>query len=182
MARIQRTLSATIAATVMLGAFAFNAQAQTAPTSQPATAAAQKSPHHHPHMAKKDAAQSHAQRMERLKTILQLQPNQQTAFDQYVQATTPQARTQISKAERPDLAKMTTPQRLDLAQKLRKERNAKAEQREQATRNFYNSLTSSQQKAFDEITARAPSKHPGHQKQGKRGERPNHQPRAVSGS
>lgn len=162
MPRFQRTFAAVIATAALAGSFAVSAQTQASPAVQPAataTAAAAPTAHHHSHRAKSklDHAQRHAERSERLKTILQIQPNQQAPWDKYVQATSPQPRAQ--KAERPDLRKLTTPERLDLAQKLRKERNAKAEQREQATRSFYSSLTPSQQKAFDTLTAQRPGKH-----------------------
>ena len=90
--------------------------------------------------------------MEHLKTVLQIQPAQQAAWDSYVKAMEPRPRAK-QQSERPDLRKLTTPERLDLAQQLRKERNAQAERRDQATRSFYASLTPSQQKAFDAISA-----------------------------
>lgn len=156
MQRFQRTLTAVIATAALAGTFALSAQAQPAPAA--ATSAAPIA-HQHGQRAKPvDMAQRHAERTERLKTILQIQPNQQAAWDKYVQAITPQPRAK-AEGERPDLRKLTTPERLDLAQKLRKERVAKAEQREQATRSFYSSLSNSQQKAFDELTAQRHAKH-----------------------
>ena len=168
MKNVQRTLTAALAATALVGAFSLSANAQPAPAV--ASTAPHATAHQHGASGKPaDFAQHHAQRSEHLKTILQLQPNQQAAWDKYVQATTPDQRTKPA-AERADLRKLTTPERLDQVQKLRKERTAKAEQREQATRSFYASLTSSQQKAFDAITA-----HPGqHHKTGQRGQRMGH--------
>ena len=160
MKRFQRTLTATVAATALLGSLAFSANAQQQPAPQTPTATAAPAPHAHGHRAeKKDFAKAHAERAERLKTLLQLQPNQQAAFDQYVKATTPEPRNKADKEQRADLRKLTTPERLDLAQKLRKERTAKAEQREQATRSFYSSLNASQKKVFDEVSARGHGKH-----------------------
>ena len=89
---------------------------------------------------------------------MQIQPSQQAAWDKYVKAITPEPRAKADRQQRPDLRKLSTPERLDLAQQLRKERNAKAEQREQATRSFYASLNPSQQKAFDAISAQRHSK------------------------
>ena len=160
MKSFQRTLTATIAATALLGSLAFSANAQQQPAPQTPTAVATQAAHAHGHRAdKKDSAKSHAERTERLKTLLQLQPNQQSAFDQYVKAITPEPRDKAAKEQRPDLRKLTTPERLDLAQKLRKERTAKAEQREQATRSFYSSLNANQQKVFDEVSVRGHGKH-----------------------
>jgi len=158
MKRFQRTLTATIAAAALAGTFALSANAQPAQpaVSAPAHTAAEQGPRH----AKPDFAKFQAERTERLKTLLQIQPNQQAAWDKYAKAITPEPRTKAP-GERPDLRKLTTPERLDLAQKLRKERTAKAEQREQATRSFYSSLNTSQQKAFDELTAQHPGKHRG---------------------
>ena len=171
MKRFQRTLTATVAA-ALLSSFALTATAQPAPQTPGATAA-QTAHAHGPRADKKDFAKAHAERTERLKTLLQLQPNQQAAFDKYVKAITPEPRNQADKDSRPDPRKMTTPERLDLAQKLRKERMAQAEQREQATRSFYSSLNASQQKVFDEVSMREHGKHKGgdHKRgDGKRGQ------------
>ncbi|MEG0717267.1 MAG: Spy/CpxP family protein refolding chaperone [Comamonas sp.] len=170
MKRFQRTLTATLAAAALAGTFALSANAQPAQpaASAPVHAAGQHSPRH----AAPDFAKFQAERTERLKTLLQIQPNQQAAWDKYAKAITPEPRTK-TQGDRSDLRKLTTPERLDLAQKLRKERTAKAEQRDQATRSFYSSLNPSQQKAFDELTARHAGKHhagPGGQRMdGKRG-------------
>lgn len=176
MKNFQRTLTAALAATALVGAFSLSAQAQTAPA--PTAAAPQAAAAQHGTRAKPvDFAQRHAQRSEHLKTILQLQPNQQAAWDKYVQSTTPTPRAKPS-ADRVDVRKLTTPERLDLAQKLRKERTAKAEQREQATRSFYASLNASQQKAFDAVTAHHPRPH---HKAGQRGQRMGHDKAAHHG-
>lgn len=150
MQRFQRPFAAVIAAAALLGTAAFNANAQPqAPA--PAPAPAHAAPAHHGHHAPVDFAKFHTERMEHLKTVLQIQPNQQAAWDQYVKSITPEKRAKADRQQRSDLRKLTTPERLDLAQKLRKERAAKAEQRDQATRSFYASLNPSQQKAFDAI-------------------------------
>lgn len=180
MQRFQRTFAAAIATAALLGSAAFSANAQPQAPGAPAPHAA---PAPHGHHAPVDFAKFHAERMDRMKTLLQIQPNQQSAWDQYVKAITPEKRTKPA-GERPNLRKLTTPERLDLAQKLRKERTAKAEQREQATRSFYASLNPSQQKAFDVLGAQRHSK-PGVHKAGpgKRmhaphhtGKHPGHQP------
>lgn len=164
MAIFQRTLTAAIAATALAGSLALPAWAQAEPQ-LPSTQVTAHS-HHHAHHAGKHTGQPHAKpdfakhqadRNERLKTILQIQPNQQTAWDSYVKATAHEPRTQQPK--RPDFRKLTTPERLDLVKKLRTERTAKAEQREQATRSFYSSLNTSQQKAFDQLSQRHSGPH-----------------------
>lgn len=165
MAIFTRTLTAAVAATALAGAFTLPAWAQSE-TTQPSTTVTAPAPHTHAahgkHHAQVDRAahmaQHHAQRTAQMKTLLQLQPNQQAAWDKYVQATTPQPRAQRPDAPQ-DARKLTTLERLDLAQKLRKERNAHAEQRDQATRSFYTSLNASQQQAFDVLTSRGHGKH-----------------------
>ena len=155
MQRFQRTFATAIAAATLLGTAAFSAHAQPQTAAAPA---AQTAPAHAHNAQKVDLAQRHAQRMDHLKTVLQIQPSQQAAWDKYVKAITPEPRAKADRQQRPDLRKLSTPERLDLAQQLRKERNAKAEQREQATRSFYASLNPSQQKAFDAISAQRHSK------------------------
>ena len=163
MQRFQRTFAAAIATAALLGSAAFSAHAQPqAPAAAPAHAASANAAHGH--RAPADFAKFHTERMEHLKTVLQIQPGQQAAWDKYVKAITPEQRAK-PQGERPDLRKLTTPERLDLAQKLRKERTAKAEQRDQATRSFYASLNPSQQKAFDAISAQRHGK-PGMHKAG----------------
>lgn len=171
MAIFTRTLTATIAATALASAFTLPVWAQ-GETTQPSTTVTAHAPQPHAHAGKhhvhKDKAahmaQRHAQRTAHMKTLLQLQPNQQAAWDKYVQATTPQPRAQRPDAPR-DARKLTTLERLDLAKKLRQERTAQAEQRDQATRSFYTSLNTSQQQAFDVLTSRGQ----GHADRGQRG-------------
>ena len=171
MAIFQRTLTAAVAAAALTGVFTASAWAQAEPQLPNTQVTA---PAGHPGHGGKDAhrgqpadfAKFHAERNDRLKTILQIQPKQEAAWEQYVKATKPEPRAERKEA-RPDLRKLTTPERLDLAQKMRTERNAKAEQRDKATRTFYSSLNASQQKAFDELNVRAMGKHragPDHRK------------------
>lgn len=176
MAIFQRTLTAAVAAAALTGVFTASAWAQAEPQlpAAPVTAAAGHPGHagHPAHRGKPaDFAQFHAERNERLKTILQLQPQQEAAWEQYVKATTPAPRAE-RQAPRADLRTLTTPERLDLAQKMRAERTAKAEQRDKATRTFYRSLNPSQQKAFDALNVHALGKH--HTGHGQRMGHPGH--------
>ena len=145
MALLQRTLTATAAAAALVGAFALPASAQ----NQPAPAAAQTAPAH-PQAGRPalDHAAMHAQHMERVKPLLQLTAAQESAWKKYVEATRPAER-KAPRMDREAFSKLTTPQRIDQAQSLRKERNAAIEQRENATKAFYASLNPAQQKAFD---------------------------------
>ena len=153
MAILQRSLIGTAAAAALASAFALPVWAQnnTAPAEPSAqTAPAATQPHHlrAPH-AKPDPAAHHAQRMDRVKTLLQLNASQENAWQKYVEATRPDARATQPRAERADWSKLTTPERIEKMQELRKERNAKIEQRENATKTFYASLNPAQKKAFD---------------------------------
>ena len=156
MKRVQRTLTAALATAALAGSFALSVHAQ--PASAPTATTEQAAPQKGQRSQSKDMAQHHAQRSERMKTMLQLQPNQQAAWEQYVQATTPMKRSPAAGA-RTDLRTLTTPERLDLAQKLRKDRTTQAEQREQVTRSFYAALNTSQKKAFDALTVQHAGKH-----------------------
>lgn len=177
----QRRMGAIVAATALSGALALPAWAQSAGT-PPATPAASSAKaecgpqrmhgHHHKrhgsaggHHARSEAdrAQHHAARMEHLKTLLQLQPAQQAAWEKYVAALQPQARpTQADSANAKPLRDMTTPERIELRQQLRKARDAAAQQRDNATKAFYASLTPQQQKAFDALHHAGPGKHGKH--------------------
>lgn len=111
----------------------------------------------HPHQRHK--AEHSAQRLERMKNLLQLQPEQQAAWDTYV-ASVHQHSKKMEQAHKADWKNMNTLQRLDAKAQMRKEHLATAEQRDQATRAFYNSLNSTQQKAFDSLPMGG--KHRGH--------------------
>lgn len=150
-----RSLTAiAVAAAAIGGAVALPAAAQ----SQPAPAATASAPQHAkgpqrhaaPHA---DHAQRHAQHWERIQTLLQLQPKQQAAWEQYVKAMTPSAHKPVAPDSK-DVRALTTPQRLDAARAHRQARQALAEQRDQATRTLYAALNPAQQKAFDTLHAK----------------------------
>lgn len=87
-----------------------------------------------------------------LKSQLQLTPEQEHAWTGYLAALQPAAA-----ATRPDPAefgRLSTPERLDRLRELRRQRDTEFERREAATRSFYAGLNATQQKVFDEQTAR----------------------------
>lgn len=108
--------------------------------------------HHAPHLQQRQQRhqQMHEQHLTRMKNLLQITPQQQAAWDAYVAAahSGPQKMTSRPKA---DWHNMNTLQRLDARAQMRQEHQAAAQQRDQATRTFYNSLSSAQQKAFDSL-------------------------------
>lgn len=153
MAILQRTLLATAAAAAISGAFTLPvwAQSNTAPTTAAATATAPAVPHMGTQRGQRHAVDHtamHAQHMERLKALLQLSNTQEASWKQFVDGTQPAER-QGKHMDREAWSKLTTPQRIEQMQTLRKERNAAAERRESATKTFYASLNPAQQKAFD---------------------------------
>jgi len=93
-----------------------------------------------------------ARRAAELKAKLQLRPEQEQDWARYLEALKP-AQPPI----RPDpqeLARLSTPERLDRMRTLRQQREAEMERREAATRSFYATLDADQKKAFDALTAR----------------------------
>ena len=91
----------------------------------------------------------HAQKLAELKAKLQIHAAQESAWNAWVAAMQPPAR-----GQRPDLAAMTTPQRIDYMQARRAERAAAQDQRAQVTKSFYGVLSAAQQKVFDAETLR----------------------------
>jgi len=93
-----------------------------------------------------------AKRAADLKASLKLSAEQESNWNAFVAAMKPPVH--ASRPTREDMAKLTTLERLDQMNALRKQRNAAFEQRDAATRAFYGSLSAEQKKVFDEGTAR----------------------------
>ena len=106
----------------------------------------------HTHHAER-MAERHAQRMESLKSRLQLSAGQEAAWKTFAQAMQPPGQD----AERHDpaaLAKLSTPERLEQMQAMHARHDALLKQRAEATKAFYAGLTAEQKKVFDAETAR----------------------------
>lgn len=154
----RRAFAVTAAATAIT-ALSFGALAQNvgAPA-QPAPAASASKPQV---QAPRHDPQRHAQRMERmqqriaehqsrLKDSLQLRPEQETAWNDFLAKIKPAARPAGGeRLSRADWAKLSTPQRLDRLDAMKAERDRQMSQRHDAIRQFYAQLTPPQQKAFD---------------------------------
>ena len=145
--------------TAMLASLTVSSFAQTtnapaaAPTAQSAPAPAKKA--HGPEA--REAREAHmAKRMQALKASLKLNANQETAWNSYIAAVKPQRPAPEERPERPDFAKLTTPERIDAMQAMHTKHQAAMDQRNQATKAFYASLTPEQQKVFDERGLRHP--------------------------
>jgi hypothetical protein len=148
-------LAATIAST---GAFA---QTQATPAAPAADAQGSARPQRHQPLTDAERAQRfdqmqqrHAQHLAALKEKLKLTPAQEGAWSTFAaaQQLPPAPPPRMDRAE---LAKLTTPQRLDLMQQRQAERSAMFTKRADAARAFYATLSPEQQKTFDAESMRA---------------------------
>ncbi len=106
--------------------------------------------------------------MAELKKSLQITPAQEGAWTEFSNAMRPPA-TRPQRPDREALEKMTTPQRLDQMQAMRKQHQEQMDRREAATRAFYTRLTPEQQKRFDERTRKMMRGHGEHGGMGRMG-------------
>lgn len=143
-------LAAALASTSLL-ASAQNAPAADLPARQAGQTDARTTGHGERHAR---MAERHQQRLDQLKTRLQLTPQQESAWLAYVARTGPQTHGQpaAQRGERPDLASMTTPQRIEHMKAWQADRQARQQQRMEATLSFYQALTPNQQQVFDQFT------------------------------
>ncbi len=93
-----------------------------------------------------------SKRAAELKAKLKLSAEQEGSWNTYLAAMKPAAHPPVPKRE--DIAKLSTPERLDKMRDMRKQRDAEFDKRDDATRNFYSSLNAEQKKVFDDNTAR----------------------------
>jgi len=93
-----------------------------------------------------------AQRAADLKARLKLSSEQESAWNTYTASMKPPASAAVP--NRADIAKLSTPERLDKMQELRKLREAEFDKRDAATRSFYAVLSAEQKKVFDDNTGR----------------------------
>ncbi|MBS0453086.1 MAG: Spy/CpxP family protein refolding chaperone [Proteobacteria bacterium] len=141
----------------LLASVAFAASAQTPPPAPAAPAATAAAPGA-PRMERGDPAKRFEQMQQRrdkrlaeLKDKLKLDASQESAWSSFAAAQQPPA-PPAQRPSREDIAKMTTPERLDMMQKHQAERSAAFAKRADATRSFYAALKPEQQKTFDTET------------------------------
>ncbi|SFM29498.1 Spy/CpxP family protein refolding chaperone [Variovorax sp. OV329] len=140
----------------LLAGAAFAASAQTSPPpapSAPAAASAPRAERGDPAKRFEQMQQRRAQRMSALKGKLNLDASQESAWNSFTAAQQPPA-PPAQRPSRDDIAKLSTPQRLDLMQQHQAERSAAFAKRADATRTFYAALKPEQQKTFDAETLR----------------------------
>lgn len=107
-----------------------------------------------------------AARLAAFKQKLQLTAGQDAAWNTYLEALKPPS---ISRPDRAEIAKLSTPERIDRMRSLRAAHMAEMDKRGEATKTFYASLTPEQKKVFDEQSLRGgrrghggPGGHHGH--------------------
>lgn len=100
-------------------------------------------------------AEHRAQRQADLKAKLKLAPEQEAAWTQFSQATQPMAMG-MNRPDPADMAKLTTPERIEKMQAMKAQRDVHMNQMADATKAFYNALNAEQKTVFDAETARGP--------------------------
>ncbi len=100
-----------------------------------------------------------AQHQAELKAALKITATQEAAWTTFTTAMTPPADSMTKRPTREDMAKLTTPERIDKMKAMRTEHHAvmslEMDKRADATKTFYAALTPEQQKVFDEKAMRS---------------------------
>ncbi len=143
----------------LVATFAAAAMAQT-PPAPPADG----KPGMHQRMGKFDPAKMKermAQRQAELKQKLAITPAQEGAWTAWTAALQPPA-ARPAHPSREEIAKLTTPQRIDQMRAMRAQRQSQMDKRADATNTFYAALTPEQKKVFDAETLRFGGHRGGH--------------------
>lgn len=93
-------------------------------------------------------AQKMAERQNKLKQVLQITAAQEPAWNAFVASMAPPAGG-MQRPNRDEMAKLTTPQRLERMQAMKAQHDQHMAARVEATKRFYSALTPEQQKRFD---------------------------------
>lgn len=112
-------------------------------------------PARHERMEQYDPAkmqERRAQRQARMKETLQITAAQEGAWNAWTASMQPPA--DWKRPDRAELERLTTPERIDRMRAMRLERMARMDQRADATKTFYSSLSPVQKGVFDAETAR----------------------------
>jgi hypothetical protein len=145
-----KSIRTTLIATALIAGLTGLALAQntTAPTDSTRAGRMEKMREH----KSEHKAERHTQRLAELKSKLNLQAAQEPAWNTFTQSM--QHPTRMVRPERASLGKMTTPERLDMMQAMKTQRDAHMQQRTDATKAFYATLSADQKQMFDQETAR----------------------------
>ena len=112
---------------------------------------AQRSDHGDKHMSperQERMTKKMAERQAKLKQTLQITAAQEPAWNAFVTSMAPPAQG-MQRPSRDEMAKLTTPQRLERMQAMKAEHDKHMAARVEATKRFYSALTPEQQKRFD---------------------------------
>ena len=141
-----KSIRTTLIATALMAGLTGLALAQntTAPTNTPRVGRMEEMREH--------KAERHTQHLTDLKSKLNLQAAQETAWNTFTQSMQHPAR--MARPERATFEQMTTPERLDQMQAMKAQRDAHMQQRAEATKAFYATLSADQKQVFDQETAR----------------------------
>jgi periplasmic protein CpxP/Spy len=148
MKTLQRHL---LTATLLAGlGFAAVAQPQTPPQAAPGGPRMMQGEHGRMNPARMEQRRARmeqrmARRMDELKRVLQITPQQEGAWTTWTAALKP---TQRQRPDRAEFARLTTPERIDRMRALRAQRNAQVDQRLEATKAFYGALSAEQKRLF----------------------------------
>jgi protein CpxP len=108
-------------------------------------------------MSPEKMEEMHAKRSAELKTKLKITAAQEASWTTFSNAMKPAPRADKPKMDRAELAKLPTPERLDKMKAMQaemvSERTNRMEQRDQAVKAFYATLTPEQKKVFDAESA-----------------------------
>lgn len=99
-------------------------------------------------------ADMHAKRQADLKAKLKLGAEQEASWNAFTAATQMPKMDPKDRPNPADMAKLTTPERIDKMQAMKAQRDAHMTQRAEATKTFYSGLNAEQKKVFDEETAK----------------------------
>jgi hypothetical protein len=94
----------------------------------------------------------HEQRASDLKAKLKLNPSQESAWSSFSAAMKPPTDRGNMREQHAEMAKLTTPERIDRMQAMHAQRDAMMKQRGEATKAFYGQLTAEQKAIFDAQT------------------------------
>ena len=113
-----------------------------------------------------------AKHLAQLKEQLQITAAQEPAWNAFTSSMQPGK--MPARMDRDEMARLSTPERIDRMRTLRAERIAEADRRGDAIKTFYGALTPAQQKTFDSHSHRMHRGNKGERIRGERGDRKGH--------
>ena len=114
----------------------------------PGTAQTEMQAQHMAHRSDHGDKQMSPERQNKLKQALQITASQEPAWNAFVASMAPPAQG-MQRPSRDEMAKLTTPQRLERMQAMKAQHDQHMAARVEATKRFYSALTPEQQKRFD---------------------------------